>query len=1062
MKGSMSRERWRALEPLLDAALDLEPAERARFLDEACGADAAMRADLEALIADCERGDALLASPAAAAYAPLLVGSTPVLPPVLGDRYRIVREVGRGGMATVYLADDPKHGRQVAVKVLHAEVARLVGHGRFLREIEIAARLSHPHILPLHDSGEATGEGRDGRSLRGEESLLYYVSPFVRGESLRDRLRRERRLPPDEAVRLAREVAGALDYAHRQGVIHLDIKPENILLQEGHAIVADFGIARAITGATEEGSTGVRPLPGTPAYMSPEQAAGATAVDGRSDIYSLGCVLHEMLTGERPVPSPFPPPVRSPHAVSPAPSPAAGPAVTPTLAAIIARATAQLPRDRFATAEEMAQALGGAEAPAPVLEGRPGRWRTGRRRVALIAAGVAAAAAAAALVLRPDRRPAELDDNLIAIAPFDAADSELAIWREGLVDVLSRNLDGAGQLRAVPPSLVVRHWQGRADAAGARTLAERTGAGLTLHGGLLAAGDSVRATAVLLDARTGRPLAEIERRELASRMDRLADSLTVAALRELGRTRRIEAATAPPSPSVSIAALKEYLQGEQFYRRALWDSAEVHFARALAHDSTLALAYLRLAAVRRWSDPNELLDSTTFVLMRQASRHPRGLAPRERILATVDSLKAATYFAALQVEREETSLAGKLLATLQDAVRQYPRDPELHFLLALARYDYEPAAYPREPDERAILEAFDRAIALDSTFAPAYVTPISLAAYLYGADSARRYIRAYLALEPSGPNAQVIRLTELLLDPRRARDLDVARLIDTLPPDRLCAAMAALRHLPDSAETAVRIAHALADRHPKSSMGELGEPSSPTVTCSFIRAVDALQFRGHLREALGIASSHSHWLGPVVRYNLARFGMVPIDSSRAAFARILSLAPRTTMTKLYGWWATDGDTASIGVYLRYFESAPRGRTPTQTARRRSFITAGHAYLALARRDTAEALRQFLALGDPGSECWYDVRLTVAQLLVSTGRFDEAATWLDRRWPGTTKCSNGIDDVLWTFLRARTFERLGRRAEAVDQYAYVVDAWRTADPELQDYVREARAGLARLR
>ena len=196
----------------------------------------------------------------------------------LADRYRIERELGRGGMATVYLAEDLKHHRRVAIKVLDPEVASAIGPERFLREIETVAGLTHPHILPLHDSGVADG-------------LLFYVMPFVDGESLRDRLTREKQLSLEDALRIAREVADALSYAHSRGVVHRDIKPENILLQSGHAVVADFGIARVVTATRGERLTGTGVTVGTPAYMSPEQAAGGDDLDGRSDLYSLACVL---------------------------------------------------------------------------------------------------------------------------------------------------------------------------------------------------------------------------------------------------------------------------------------------------------------------------------------------------------------------------------------------------------------------------------------------------------------------------------------------------------------------------------------------------------------------------------------------------------------------------------------------------------------------------------------------------------------------------------------------------------------------------------------------------
>ena len=223
----------------------------------------------------------------------------------LGDRYVGERELGRGGMATVWLARDLKHGRLVALKVLRPEVGAILGGDRFLREIQLTAGLQHPHILPLLDSGEAGG-------------FLYYVMPYVEGESLRQRLSREGQLPLDEALRFTREVAEALDYARDQGIIHRDIKPENILLSRGHALVADFGIALAVSSAGRERLTETGLSLGTPAYMSPEQATADPKLDGRSDQYSLACVVYEMLAGEPPYTGP--PRFGRPHAFGGAPS----------------------------------------------------------------------------------------------------------------------------------------------------------------------------------------------------------------------------------------------------------------------------------------------------------------------------------------------------------------------------------------------------------------------------------------------------------------------------------------------------------------------------------------------------------------------------------------------------------------------------------------------------------------------------------------------------------------------------------------------------------------------
>ena len=301
----------------------------------------------------------------------------------LRDRYRIERELGAGGMATVYLADDLKHHRPVALKVLRPELAAALGHERFLREIEIAAGLSHPHIVPLYDSGEAGG-------------VLFYVMPYVEGESLRDRLRREKQLPLDDAMALAREVADALSYAHARGVIHRDIKPENILLQSGHAVVADFGIAWAVSAAGGARLTETGVAIGTPAYMSPEQAAGDRDLDGRSDLYALGCVLYEMLAGQPPFTGPTQESVIHQHlAAEPRAITQIRPAVPDDVAGVLQRALAKNPADRFNPVAQFAEALGprrGAAAAAP----RP------RRRImpAVAAGAVLVVAALAALLLR--------------------------------------------------------------------------------------------------------------------------------------------------------------------------------------------------------------------------------------------------------------------------------------------------------------------------------------------------------------------------------------------------------------------------------------------------------------------------------------------------------------------------------------------------------------------------------------------------------------------------------------------------------------------------------------
>src|SRR5437899_4968711 len=292
------------------------------------------------------------------------------------EHYAVQRELGRGGMATVFLAEDRKHHRPVAIKVLHSELAAALGSDRFLREIAIAARLQHPHILPLYDSGTVN-------------RLLYYVMPYVEGESLRDRLEREKQLSVDEAVRITTEVASALAYAHSHGVVHRDIKPENILLEGGTAIVADFGIARAVSVAGEERHlTQTGTVVGTPIYMSPEQATGSSEIDGRSDQYSLACVTYEMLVGEPPFTGPTPQAVMARHSLDAVSPPSIVRASIPdAVEDALLRALGTTPADRFSTTALFAEALARPSAATGPLRRSTRPALTARRVPRMVLAG---------------------------------------------------------------------------------------------------------------------------------------------------------------------------------------------------------------------------------------------------------------------------------------------------------------------------------------------------------------------------------------------------------------------------------------------------------------------------------------------------------------------------------------------------------------------------------------------------------------------------------------------------------------------------------------------------
>jgi len=628
----------------------------------------------------------------------------PDLAAALGGAYRFEKELGGGGMSRVYLAEELGLGRRVVIKLLPPELGAGVSVDRFRRETQLAASLQHPHIVPLLTAG-AAGD------------LLYYTMPFVEGESLRARLARETELPVRDAVRILREVADALAYAHGRGVVHRDIKPDNVLLSGGHALVADFGIAKAlIRAAGSSGLTSVGIAIGTPTYMAPEQAAGDPNVDHRADLYSLGAMAYEMLGGRPPFSGMSPQQVLAAHVAEPVEDLTKHRSNLPTdLAELVMWCLEKNPADRPQTAGEVLQALDAIATPTggtrPARFGR--RPRLAGRRIAvtvLVAGGLVGGWA-----LLRGRSPSALDPDRVAVAPFEVLDPALTLWREGLVDVLSRSLDGAGPLRTVSPTLVVKRWSGHADATSAQVLGRETGARTVVYGQLLGAGpDSVRLTATVLDAASGASVGDIELRGASARIDRLADSLTVAVLRTLGRTRAIGLVRGAGLGSTSLPALKAFLQGEQFLRRSQYDSALVYNQKAIALDSTFTLALSHACMAAGWQHSGG--DSLTRIYALAAGRLNHGLAPRESLLVLADSLTAVVYNGPQWVGSAWWAYGKRLLATLDEAVRRYPGDPELWYTLGDARFHAGVAAGIGRP---AALEAFDRAIALDSSFSPA-------------------------------------------------------------------------------------------------------------------------------------------------------------------------------------------------------------------------------------------------------------------------------------------------------------------------------------------------------
>ncbi len=640
----------------------------------------------------------------------------------LADRYIVEREIGRGGMATVYLAQDLKHNRHVAVKVLHEELATLLGPTRFLREIEITARLQHPHILPVHDSGEAGG-------------YLYYVMPFVEGESLRVYLRRRGPLPLEEVLKLVGEVASALSYAHGHDIVHRDIKPENILLSAGHAQVADFGIARAISAAGDESITQTGAVVGTPAYMAPEQASDGEHIDGRADLYALAAVACEALTGQRL--EMFSDITAAERAMMIA-RPDLNYAQAKALAAPLALDRVRRPR----SADEWLDQLREAE-----KRRRPWRWVVG-----ITAAAVLGMVGGWAIFGGQGASPTP-SVSTIAVLPFSVTG---AVDGTNLESALPQAIEK--QLRWMPDYRILSTERVRAVLAehfrdtspGLDTLTSYLAAEFAVSEVLWGTADvspsgELRLEVQVREAGTQRL---VRTSEIAGPTDSLPALVSGIVAQAFGERLAGERAGWNLALPRGLHALNVYLEGETYFRRGAYDSAVRRFDEVIRLDSAYAPAYVKrmLAEILR-IQPTRATQELKFALD-AAGRYKEGLDPTTRQLLEGYELLVRDG----QVEEAQQ--------VFQSIADDHPDAVDAWFILGYLRVNFGPLLGLHPALARL---DFERAHSLDPNFAAAILQLARIAIMQEQESRARRYIDQYLQIDSTSDWAELIRMVDTLV-----------------------------------------------------------------------------------------------------------------------------------------------------------------------------------------------------------------------------------------------------------------------------------------------------------
>ncbi|HEX2251399.1 MAG TPA: serine/threonine-protein kinase [Gemmatimonadales bacterium] len=951
----------------------------------------------------------------------------------LANRYALEREIGAGGMATVYLARDLRHKRPVAIKVVRPELGGPEGVERFLREIELAARLQHPHILPVFDSGVV--------ELGNGSPVPYFVMPYVEGETLRQRVQREGRLPVEAATALTAQVADALSYAHAHGVVHRDIKPENILLSGGHAIVADFGVAKALESGTASATAGQAPsltragiAMGTPLYMSPEQATADDRIDARSDQYSLACVLYEMIAGTPPFTGPSHQAViakslsaQRPHLTK------SRPEVSPELEQVVLRGMALSAEQRFPDMKAFGDALRRAAA-------APDRGSRRRYVAASTAALLAAAAAGGWLATRTtDTRVAPAAETL-AVLPFNTSGPGVEFLREGMVDLLATNLRGVGGINTVAPREVLQQWEGArgrssSDLGQAIAVGRELDAGSVVLGSAVSTGPRVRLAADLYSI-SGERLGRAQVDASADSVLGAVDRLSLALLRDVWRSKEpIPNLRLASLTTASLDALRSYLEGERLYRKLAMDSALASYTRAVEADSTFALAHLRRAQVFGWTG---------------------GYGNRE----SQDAVALATRFADRLPARDRRLLGGYRLFeqgkpaaidSLTSFVTTNPNDVEGWFLLGEAMYHV--AAFRPNPPE-SIAAPFDSVLRRDSTLYPALLHPLELS--LRYRDRAR-FQKYYGLLERTAP-AQTV------------ASMRAAAGIVWGPPPTEQATRAALKANPSWIIQASLSSYERNDATSDSVLRSFGAgqgvaPQPSEYLAQWLAArVHALAGFGRWRDAAVVLDSLRRLdpdeAGGAEAWAVA-LGLAP-PSSQLILDSVVRALPRGPQAEYAGALLllhrgrVDDGRRQIARTLSKPGSRP---IPLET---RGLLIAADGLGMVLQGDSARGISRMreglsLAAAPKTAQESSFLRLQLAlALAVRPETRQEGIRWLRYgfEWEPMYK-------PLTILALGRTYEAAGQPDSAAEAYGRFLRLWDQADPELQGRVREARDALLEL-